>query len=132
MFSYETRIRIHDTDPAGIVYFANVPRIAHTAYEEFLEEIGWGLGEVFAELDFVLPIVRLETDYKIPMTVGDRLIVEMELDRIGNSSFTMKFRLLGPDRMVRAEVKTVHCTVSRKTFEKIPLPAEVKAGLAKI
>ena len=33
MFETKTNIKLHDTDAAGITFFANHYRIAHTAYE---------------------------------------------------------------------------------------------------
>ena len=38
MFIYKTQIRLHDTDAAGILFFANQFSIIHDAYELLLEE----------------------------------------------------------------------------------------------
>ena len=37
-FEIKSSIKLHDTDAAGVVFFVSHFRIAHTAYEEFLEE----------------------------------------------------------------------------------------------
>jgi hypothetical protein len=37
MYTYQTTIRLHHTDAAGVVFFSNLFVIAHDAYESFLE-----------------------------------------------------------------------------------------------
>jgi acyl-CoA thioesterase FadM len=37
MFKTQTNVKLHDTDAAGILFFSNHFRIAHTAYEDFMQ-----------------------------------------------------------------------------------------------
>ncbi len=41
MFTYKTKISLHDTDAAGIIFFANQFKIVHDAYEDLLESFGF-------------------------------------------------------------------------------------------
>ena len=50
-FVYTRSIRFHETDAAGVVYFANVLVLCHEAYEASLAAAGIDLGEFFSDPD---------------------------------------------------------------------------------
>ena len=45
VFEHRLRVRFQHTDPAGIVFFANILVYCHEAYEEFLRASGMPLEE---------------------------------------------------------------------------------------
>lgn len=131
MFSYQTTIKLHETDAAGLLFFSNQFKILHDAYEALLESWGFGFAVLLLEKDYFLPIVHAESDYKAPLFVGDKIKVEVKIARVGNSSFTFAYILKNSDNKIVGTGKTVHVTINKKTRTKIPLPTDMKATLKK-
>ena len=77
------RVRMHDTDMAGILYFPRQFRFAHDALEDFVESIGLTFDHVFRKEKFVFVIVHAEADYLAPLRVGDRLKIEVRIESSG-------------------------------------------------
>ncbi|MBU1694514.1 MAG: hypothetical protein KJ726_01965 [Verrucomicrobia bacterium] len=48
MYVQTFRVRMHDTDAAGIIFFTSQLRMAHEAFESFLDSVGLGLGTLLA------------------------------------------------------------------------------------
>ena len=131
MFQTETDVKLHDTDAAGMLFFANYFRIAHTAYEAFMKWIGCSLAHIIRESDYLLPITHAEADYRGRLALGDTFTISLEVE-IGETSFTVTYFLKDVHGKVAAELRTVHASVDKKTLERIPLPEEVRKGLLDI
>jgi 1,4-dihydroxy-2-naphthoyl-CoA hydrolase len=133
VFSAAYTVRLRDTDAAGLLYFTEQLRVAHEAFEGFLEKEGFGIGHYLRRSTFLLPIVHAEADYSAPLFPGDQLAAELSCARIGNSSFTLRTRLRrAGDGGEVGTVKIVHCAVNRATGKTIPLPDEIKELLVKL
>ena len=130
MFTYKTKIRLHDTDAAGIIFFANQLKIVHDAYEDLLDEFGWSFQKMLKSTDFFLPIVHAEATYKTPVLVGDKIVVAIKVAHIGKTSFAFEYTLKRGSTLV-GTAKTVHVTINQKTRKKIPLPLLLRKALEK-
>ena len=122
---------MHDTDMAGILYFARQFRFAHDALEDFVENEGHGFQKIFHEENFVFVIVHCEADYYTPLHVGDALEIQVSVGNIGESSFTMIYEIFKKDGTHAGSAKTVHVTLERISRKKIPIPNELKNTLKK-
>jgi 1,4-dihydroxy-2-naphthoyl-CoA hydrolase len=122
-------IKLHDTDAAGILFFANQFKFAHDLYQKFLEEIGFPLQERFASGDFSLPIVHAEADFYAPLTVGDTVEISLRVAAVGETSFTLEYEITDLDGRQVGSAKTVHVTVDPRTRSKIKLPKPFRAQL---
>lgn len=132
MFIAQNKVRMHDTDMAGILYFARQFRFAQDALEDFCESEGLGFGQVIHREHFVFVIVHVEADYLKTLHVGDLLEVHLTVENIGNSSFTMNYQIYRtPDQVLVGTAKTVHVTLDEETRKKIPIPEKFRAKLAK-
>jgi len=130
-FIAKNKVRMHDTDMAGILYFARQFRFAHDALEDFVEsESGLSFDDVFRREKFVFVIVHCEADYFTPLTVGDILEIRLCVEKIGNSSFTLFYRIFRGETLV-GTVKTVHVSLHSETREKIPVPEKLRKSLEK-
>jgi len=129
MYTYRTYVRMHDTDAAGVIFFANQLQVAHLAFEAFLDSVGLGLGAMIAEKDYRMPIVHAETDFKAPIYLGDELTIQLTAKRIGNSSFTLDYRVLNQDGLDVGSARTIHCAVDRDSWKKRPIPDEIRNAL---
>lgn len=132
MFTYQTKIKLHETDAAGLIFFANQFKIIHDAYESLLEGIGFGFADLIRNKDFFLPIVHAESDYKAPLFVGDVIEVQVKIGRVGQTSFTLAYALLNAKQEIVGTGRTIHVTVSKATHQKIFLPADLRAKLEKL
>jgi len=130
VFTYKTKIRLHDTDAAGIIFFANQLKIIHDAYEELLERSGLGFKTMLKRTDFFLPIVHAESSYKEPLFAGDKIVVSAKVKHIGNTSCSFEYTLKRGKTIVGTG-KTVHVAIDQKTRQKIPLPSVLRKALSK-
>lgn len=131
MFIAHNKVRMHDTDMAGILYFARQFRFVHDALEDFAETEDLKFDHIFNNKTFVFVIVHAEADYLAPLKVGDVLEVHLKVEKIGNSSFTIGYDIYRSKNELVGRAKTVHVTLDNKTRTKIPIPAELKHKLEK-
>jgi 1,4-dihydroxy-2-naphthoyl-CoA hydrolase len=129
MFETKTVVKLHDTDAAGIAFFVNHFRIAHTAYEAFMKSVGAGLDEIIRSADYFVLIAHAEADYERPLFHGQAVTISLQAESVGNSSFVLGYEFKTDDGEVAARVRTVHVTIDKKTADKVPLPKPVYEGL---
>ncbi len=134
MFATHNRVRMHDTDMAGILYFAKQFRFVHDALEDFVAD-GHDLtfDKLFRTEHFVFVIVHAEADYLAPLSVGDKLNIEVRVEKIGETSFTIGYKIfrVGTLAGLVGTAQTVHVTLDAETRKKIPVPASFRAFLQK-
>lgn len=131
-FEIKSRIKLHDTDAAGVVFFVSHFRIAHTAYEEFLESIGCGLDMIIGKADYLVLIAHAEADYHRPFRLGDDIVISVQATKIKRVSFELTTTIRDAQREVGATVRTVHVAIDKASHRKIALPEELRAGLESI
>lgn len=131
MYIYNTKVRLHDTDAAGRLFFANQFKFFHDAYEAMMTERGLSFSEIFRTQNFSLPIVHAQADYKAPLAVGDELEIRVSLLNLGQTSLTFNYEIFrGEQSHLVGSGQTVHVAVDKKTAKKIPLPPALKERLA--
>lgn len=131
MFTYQTSVKLHHTDSAGLLFFAHQLTLVHDAYEGFMEAAGVSFHYVLKEADYLLAIVRAEADYTRPLSVGDRLQIHLSVERIGNTSFTLAYEIRSSDEQTVGRARTVHVCMDKGSRQKRNLPEALKAALSK-
>lgn len=126
MYTYQTKIHLHHTDAAGILFFAHQLELMHDAYEAMFETAGFGFYQMLNHEEFFLPIVHAEADYKSPLFVGDLVEIRVSVESIGSTSFTLSYVLLKPDQSVVGTGKTVHVSIDKAKRTKITLPPALR------
>ncbi|MBN1467029.1 acyl-CoA thioesterase [candidate division KSB1 bacterium] len=127
-FEYKTRVRLHQTDAAGILFHSKIFELAFDAYAEFLHAHGVSVSAIIHTADYTMPYIHAEADYLAPLTVDDPVTIVMRVEKIGATSFTLTYDLSADGRLV-GRVKTAHVTVSKETGQKIPLPDAIRRSL---
>lgn len=122
---------MHDTDMAGILYFANQFRFAHDALEDMLKGEGYTIYDIFHRQNFVMVIVHVEADYFAPLRGGEDLEVHLTVEKIGTSSITFCYHIYKSDHQLVGTAKTVHVTLDTKTHKKVPVPHFIHEKLLK-
>lgn len=134
-FIYGHRVGFHDTDGAGVVYFANGLTLCHLAYEASLAAAGVDLtrffprGAIAAELAY--PIVHASIDFMGPIAGGDDLTITVSPFQIHDSQFENHYTLAlasAPGRVV-ARALTRHVCIRTATRQRHPLPDEILTWL---
>jgi len=130
LFRFPYTVRFHDTDPAGIVFFAHYFRIAHEAYEAWLESVGQPLAIYVDDTKAGLPIATSTADYHRSLRLGERVTITVELKRLGHTSYTLRYRFLDAEGMSTTEIETVHVHLDTETRRPTLLPPALAAVLA--
>ncbi len=125
MFKYKTMIKIYDVDAAGILFFANQFRLVYDAYEAFLDHIGFPVKKIINEASFLLPVVSAKTNYQAPLFVGDNIIIDISVKKVGKSSITLSHKIYKEAELLVGEGETVHVSINKKTGKKISFPKEL-------
>ncbi|MEA2031184.1 MAG: thioesterase family protein [candidate division Zixibacteria bacterium] len=138
MYDLDINVRLHETDAAGVLFFGNYFKIAHDAYEQYMQSIGFNFRQIIDEESYLILIVHAEGDFHKPVYVGDSISVSISASKIGRTSFELEYQLTYLDtpqklsHQIKAKVKTVHVVIDKETKEPIPLPIKLRTGLEKL
>lgn len=132
VFVAREKVHMHDTDMAGMVYFAHYLRFMHDAWQELLESENLFLDQLFHGPDssFTFVIVHAEADYTASLRVGDLLETQVWVQEIGSSSFTVAYEIHSKGKAA-GRGKTVHVTLDPVTKKKISVPPDLERVLKK-
>lgn len=130
-FEHTLRVRFQHTDPAGIVFFANILVYCHEAYEEFLRAGGMPLEEFIGKREQSLPLGHAEATFKRPFRAGQRVKIRLSIGRIGERSFRVEYDLYDEGGEHLATAATVHVCVDRATGRSAALPTQLRDLLEK-
>ena len=122
--TYETFISFADTDASGRIYYSNIYMVAHRALEDFALKNNV-YEEWFTNKDWATPVRHSEADYKKELRSGSKVKIEVYIDKIGNSSFSVRFEIYNEGEPA-ATVKVTHVTVDIKTKNTRPVPEDLK------
>jgi 4-hydroxybenzoyl-CoA thioesterase len=143
-FRHRMPVRFADVDHAGIVYYPRFFHYFHTAFEEFFRERLGSRGYV-ALLDeerIGFPAVSAHCDYKAPLRFGDTMAIDMSLERMGERSITLRYRVYrcpepetaaatsgtgtGAAEVLAAEGLSTCAVVDLDAFRATPIPAHLR------
>lgn len=85
-FSIEMAVRDYECDLQGVVNNAVYQNYLEHARHEFLKSIGIDFAELTAR-GINLVVTRIEIDYKLSLTSGNRFVVEIATERISPVRF---------------------------------------------
>jgi 4-hydroxybenzoyl-CoA thioesterase len=123
-FRTSLTVRFGDVDLAGFVYYPRLVHYCHVAMEDFFaRELGLDYARFLADHRQGLPTVHLEADFRRPLHYGDRIEIEVFVERLGESSVHWLYRLRrdGGDPPA-AELRVVTANMDAETRTKRPLP----------
>ena len=122
MHTHTTRIRVHDADAAGVLFFGRYFTLAHDVFEAFLEDVGVGLAHQVLKGDFIVTVVHAESDYRLPLWVGEEVTVTFRVEEIRRKIFTLAYEIANHEGKRSCTLQTKHMVVDKKTGRAIPLP----------
>ena len=133
MFTYQTTVRLSDTDATGVLYFTQQLRMALEAFEQFLKERGFGLSKL-CDSPYLMPIVHAEADYLSALKVDDEIEISLSVEKIGNRSFSILYMFSDTEgKKSFGTVKLVHAFIKKgesKSTELTPELIEILEGVS--
>lgn len=123
MFTTKVKVYFYDADPAGIIFYANLFKYIHSAYEDFMRSLNTERNYFF-DKDYILPIIHAEADYVKPIKVADEIRIDVVVSSLRDSSFELSYKFYVFDDQIAATAKTVHVCVLKGEFKKSALPKE--------
>jgi YbgC/YbaW family acyl-CoA thioester hydrolase len=130
-FEHRRRVRFQDTDPAGIVFFANIFVYCHEAFEELLRDVGMPLETIVASREQVLPLAHAEADFKSPFRFGVLVTTRVAVAEIGERSFRLEYEMADEKGQKLARAATVHVAVDPASGRSTALSPRLRAALSR-
>lgn len=124
---YERTVHFADTDAAGVVYFANLLRFCHEAYEEALAQLGVDLRQFFSNAGLMVPITEAQVRFLQPLYCGDRLRVTIDPQRLDSSRFQLTYTLYNATGDRVAIAHTQHICLQER--QRVPIPEPLSRWL---
>ena len=121
---------MHQTDSAGVVFYANLFVMAHDCYESWLEQY-ISLPDVL-QRNIHIPIIHAEADYRLPIRLSDQITIELTLAQKKQTSFTMQYIFKNANGDQTAQVQTVHVVIDSQTRKPIEIPSFLQDVLASL
>lgn len=119
-FEHPFRVALHDTDAAGVLFFAHLFRHAHDAYEAWMSQLGFPLDAMLRAGDLRLPLVHAEADYRRPLHHGAAVRIQVTPAAVGEGSFTVDYRFYTADGNLAATARTVHAAIDADGRRSLP------------
>jgi 4-hydroxybenzoyl-CoA thioesterase len=129
VFTTERRIRFSHCDPAGIVYFVNFFDMVSGCVEDwFREAVGLPFNEMHIVRRLGFPIVNTGCEFFRPCRLGDVLVLELSIGRLGRSSIEFDVRgRVGDEQKLAARHKVA--LMNLDTQRALPIPDDLRARM---
>lgn len=125
-FTVRREIRFSESDPAGIVFFAEFFRMFNDLFEDWLvKRIGVDFAAQFLSKDRMFPVMHVSADFKEARRIGQTIDLTLLLVRLGRSSIA--YDVVGHDSgldILRASF--VNCVASKRTGKSVEIPADMR------
>ncbi len=128
-FSLEMAVRDYECDLQGVVNNAVYQNYLEHARHEYLKEIGIDFAALAAR-GINLVVTRVEIDYKLSLTSGDRFVVEVSPERISPVRIGFRqdiYRL--PDRKAAVRALVTGTALNAKGRPELPKELDRALGL---
>lgn len=134
VFMRERLIRFSDCDPAGIVFYPQYFVMFNGLVEDWVDEgLGVGFRKLIVERRIGLPTVRLEADFRAVSRMGDKVLLQLRVERLGGRSITLDSRCIAAaDGEVRMQMRQVLVATSLQSHEAVEIPADLKGAIARL
>lgn len=119
-------IRFSDSDPAGIVFYAEFFRMFNDLFEDWLvKHLGIDFAAQFHTEQRMFPLLHVEVDFKESRRMGQTMDLTLVLTRLGRSSIA--YEIVGHDdglEILRGSFVT--CVASKQTMASIDIPPDIR------
>ncbi len=121
-FTTDIEIRFADIDAYGHVNNAIFFTYLETARIKLFQQYFGG----FLDTSLTFLVVRAECDYRLPVTLNDRLQITIQIEQLRHSSFTFSYRLHNGEGKDYATAGTVMVCYDPVASRPVAIPAEIR------
>ena len=129
-------IRFRHCDPVGIVFYPRFVEMAHSVVEDFFySKLGFSYQRLAEEFSAGVPAVNLQFDFKSPGILGEELIGNLALVRLGNKSLAMQVDILDSQGNTRVTAAITIAFAHKAESGKLaahPWPAALRSEIEKL
>ena len=126
-FTHPLNVRYLEVDQQGVVFNSWYLAYFDDAMTAFLEHRGLPYDQLIASGHDVM-LVRSEIDWRAGVRWKDDVAVAVSTSRMGTTSFTLDFQVLRAGEPV-VDGRTTYVSVTTDTWQKAPIPANLRAAL---
>src|SRR6185437_8322423 len=116
---------------AQVIYYASPLRWMETLIGDWYRDLGHSLRDQLGGSENC-PCVDVHLSYRRPVRLDDRLSLQLQVARIGRSSFALLMTACDATGSVAVEVHTIYASVAIAddgSVRSAPLPVWLRAGL---
>jgi len=128
-FTVRRDIRFAESDPAGIVFYAEFFRMFNDLFEDWMgKRLGVDFPGQFLREQRMFPLVHVEVDFKEARRMGQTLDLTLILTKLGRSSIA--YDIVGHDdglEILRGSFVTV--TASKTEMRTIDIPPDIRSAM---
>ena len=88
----ESTVRFSEVDAMGIVWHGNFVKYMEDGRESFGRKYGLGYYDLY-EQGFMVPLVKLDIDYKLQLKYGERIVIETTWVNCDAAKIIFKYRI---------------------------------------
>lgn len=146
-FVYRRVIRFHETDAAGVVYFASLLSLCHEAYEAAIASASKLNPKQFfsGAAATAVPIVHTAADFYRPLFCGDDVLITLTPKQLSAHSFEITYAITKADSAQKVgstqkagstldkpmvQALTRHVCIATETRRRTDLPTELVNWMA--
>lgn len=123
LYTKEHRIRFSECDPAGIVFYPQYFVMFNNLMEQWIDTmLPDGFNGLITHRKVGMPTVHLEADFRSISQMGDDVVLNLGVKKIGSRSLELQLQCVGKDGVLRMEVKQIIVTTSLVTHHAIAVP----------
>ena len=113
-FDLELRVRDYECDLQGVVNNSVYQNYLEHARHEYFKTIGIDFKKI-TDQGILMMIIRAELDYKLPLTSGDRFLVNLQVKQESRLRFAFHQNILRlPDRHLATSAKIIGVALNQK------------------
>ncbi|MFZ6780122.1 acyl-CoA thioesterase [Undibacterium sp. Ji83W] len=132
IFTAELPIRFAHCDPAGIVFYPRYFEMMNSVVEDWCSQgLECSFHEMHIKCGIGLPTVHLETDFIKPAELGESLLAELVVTKLGKTSVELQIYFNGPQQDMRLKAKLVLVMMDLKTRKAIAISDELRTAMLK-
>jgi len=129
IFTETYTIRFEHCDPAGIVFYPRYFEIIAHVVELWLEKgLGISAATLISERNIGAPTIQISCEFPNPSRLEDVLTITLQVERIGNSSFTLNLTATCQGE-VRFIARSMLVLIDREKGKGIPIPDDIRASM---
>ncbi|MES2040398.1 MAG: acyl-CoA thioesterase [Pseudomonadota bacterium] len=132
IFTAELPIRFAHCDPAGIVFYPRYFEMMNGVVEDWCAQgLACSFHEMHIKRGIGLPTVHLETDFIKRSELGESLLAELIVTKLGKTSVELEICFSGPQQDARLKAMLVLVMMDLKLRKAIVIPDELRTAMLK-